>query len=252
MISPPSQKALLIYSNANTALRHQADLTPKTAVEGVSLPVLRKECKEGAAAAMTVLLEITARQLNLNRTLNEGQMSVLIGYIFRQFYHLKIDEVFYALRQGAAGAYGPTYQRLDIEVVSEWLRQYDVIERAPMIEQLRVSESQQHKANTVGARSPEEQARWARYYEVLPHCAGKSDAELREWVGQLATHADATLRPYAPAVETVLGMREQERRAQEAADRERRGDEAFSRFKTDFYATRGAFDEVAQPDEPEA
>lgn len=58
--------------------------------------------------------------------------------IASEFWHLKLEEIILAFKRGKLGKYGKAYNRLDVQVLCEWLTQYNHSEeKAAYLEQVR-------------------------------------------------------------------------------------------------------------------
>lgn len=109
-------------------VQYQSSLTAQAADSTPSIAKLKREHKEQLTFAVVTLLELTARQFNLNdnkNLLDPLQLTILATQIIDTYYYFKIGDIALCFREGVKGSYGPIFDRLDAQIIFTWLRHYD-------------------------------------------------------------------------------------------------------------------------------
>ncbi len=75
-------------------------------------------------SVITKLLHWLADGLNVGQHLNDTQIEVLCELIYEEFYFFTIADIKLVFKKGLKGEYGPLYNRLDTQIVMEWLSEY--------------------------------------------------------------------------------------------------------------------------------
>jgi hypothetical protein len=87
--------------------------------------MLRKLAPDDVAEALSTLLVFTAQQFNCVRNLTDLQIMLLANDLPARYWHWRIDEFAYVLKEAVAGRWGKIYDRLDPPTVQEWCAAYD-------------------------------------------------------------------------------------------------------------------------------
>lgn len=82
---------------------------------------------------MSLALAFTLKQLNVQNGMSAVQIALAIPQLLRQFYYLKFDEVVLCFREAARGRWGKNYNRVDLQIVTDWLAAYDEEVRTPLV-----------------------------------------------------------------------------------------------------------------------
>lgn len=91
---------------------------------------------QGEAVTKNAIVEIiafSAGLLNIGKNLQAHQIGFLADEILQDWYWLKIGELKFIMDQGTRGAYGELYDRLDVNMVMEWIAAYDA-QRTEIVE----------------------------------------------------------------------------------------------------------------------
>jgi hypothetical protein len=116
--------------NARNWVQLMPQISPKNAVEAANLnvPTLRQvslaKGEDKAATLVEIALLNIRALLNIGGNLRDEQMNAIAVEIVNDFPLLKISEIVFAIKQGIKGGYGKIYDRVDLAVISDWLRQY--------------------------------------------------------------------------------------------------------------------------------
>jgi hypothetical protein len=108
-------------------LQIQSSITLQSALNSPQISSLNKENEKSLSAAIRIALGIVNKMFNLPDTkkLNDMQINYLVSYLKKEYWRFKFDEFIYIFGQGIAGKFGKSYNRLDVEVVSEWFKVYE-------------------------------------------------------------------------------------------------------------------------------
>ncbi|WP_207425977.1 hypothetical protein [Pedobacter sp. SYSU D00535] len=98
-------------------------------------------------AILTILLEEVINFLNVGKTMNDRQIATTINLIIDDYSQLKPDDFKLCFKNGMKGKYGKSYDRLDGNVIFEWLEQY-LYEKESEIEMIRRNENSRLKRNS--------------------------------------------------------------------------------------------------------
>jgi hypothetical protein len=116
--------------NARNWVQLMPQINPKNATEAANLnvPTLRQvslaKGEDKAATLVEVALLNVRALLNIGGNLRDEQMYAIATEIVNDFPLLKISEIAFAIKQGIKGGYGKIYDRVDLAVISDWLRIY--------------------------------------------------------------------------------------------------------------------------------
>lgn len=70
--------------------------------------------------------------MNVGKTMNNTQIAETARLLYQEYYFWKPEEIRLCFDKGKMGKYGTTYDRLDGQILKEWLDSYDV-ERTEII-----------------------------------------------------------------------------------------------------------------------
>jgi hypothetical protein len=212
-------------------LAQQQGLTPALARQSPQVSGLRKADEDGVAEALSNLLIFTAAQFNVVRNLTDMQIMLLANELPARYWHWRLDEFAYVLKEAVAGRWGKVYDRLDPPTVQEWCAAYDA-ERQELVATEAESEAAKLKASEKQAGPPTDMAR--AYLKA--RMEAQSDDVLCEgydYYRANPTKPEAALK--CELAMEILAERETARKAgPTAAEREA----AVQRFKANDFASR--------------
>jgi len=96
---------------------------------------------------LNIVLVDLVNFFNVGKSMNHEQIIVTAGMIVDDYCMLKPDDLKLCFDNAKKGKYGKVYDRIDGQIIFEWLELY-LEERAQAIETLRRNESQQHKKDS--------------------------------------------------------------------------------------------------------
>jgi len=141
--SSPSLITLILQSNqhpesALQLIELQAAMTPALALStGEQLSVLGKQDKKVLLKALSVLITQLRQSLNVGKNLDTLQVYECASLLMEKYWYFRLEELVYVFKQVKLGKYGKVYDRLDVQVISEWLHLYDTSERLVELERQR-------------------------------------------------------------------------------------------------------------------
>lgn len=106
----------------------------------------RRDNRALIVGTIAVLLTEANNTMNVQRAPTPIQISMMAEEIVENWWMLRLDEVAYALRQGAAGMYGTAYGKFDKQTLIEWLQTYDTQERMAQVEWVNAQQKKQLEA----------------------------------------------------------------------------------------------------------
>lgn len=80
--------------------------------------------KAHAVQLLKEMIAQTSLLLNVGKNLHEAQIGPVSELIFEQYKYLTVADFRAALKMGVLGQFGATYDRFDVQVISEWLTKY--------------------------------------------------------------------------------------------------------------------------------
>lgn len=90
-----------------------------------SLSVFRKEYGEQSLQAiLVIILNDVVKFFNIGKTMGQDQMVQTIGLIIEDFYYFNIEDFKLCFNNAKRGRYGKVYDRIDGNVIYEWLQKY--------------------------------------------------------------------------------------------------------------------------------
>ncbi|GAA4833241.1 hypothetical protein [Algivirga pacifica] len=136
----------LLDGNLAEVIDIQYDLQLKEAKAGISLSLIRKDDPGVAKALLHKAIEMLCNSYSItNKPQTIEQYLDIIGMIQSRYYYMSIEEVLYCFKKVKQGAYGPIYNRIDIDTIAQWLERYDVEERTPDAVNKQVSRNNEEK-----------------------------------------------------------------------------------------------------------
>lgn len=113
--------------------------------------------------AISEILVEAAELLNVGNNLTAAQVNALSEMIFRDWYWYTLADLKTMLQMGIKGEFGKIYERLDVNVIYEWLMQYNE-KRAAVAEQ-NSSNAKQIEVVDGGEPMPEWMSDWIKKFE---------------------------------------------------------------------------------------
>ena len=83
-----------------------------------------KKALQKARALMAYMITSCIEQLNVGKTMNDIQTARAADIIIQEYYYLKPDDFKLCFNRAVIGKYGKTYDRIDVQVICDWLNQY--------------------------------------------------------------------------------------------------------------------------------
>ncbi len=113
-------------------------MTPALALStGEQLSVLGKQDKKVLLKALSALITQLRQSLNVGKNLDTLQVYECASLLIEKYWYFRLEEFVYVFKQVKLGKYGKVYDRLDVQVISEWLHLYDTSERLAELERQR-------------------------------------------------------------------------------------------------------------------
>jgi hypothetical protein len=94
------------------------------AIEGTQVSKIKREDEAGLCRAVKNLITNLAESLNLTNSVNEAQIFEMTLLIIETYWHVKLEELVLIFKNAKLGKYGKVYNRLDIQIVCEWIETY--------------------------------------------------------------------------------------------------------------------------------
>lgn len=126
----PNEAPLALVEMQSELTIHQAITQPN------QISLLRKEDKKGLQNLMIFLLDNLAESFNVKSSFSAVQLFECATLIIEEFWMLRPEEVLYCFKRAKLGAYGPVYNKLDIQTIMIWLRTYLDEERLQAVEKM--------------------------------------------------------------------------------------------------------------------
>ena len=92
----------------------------------LSLATIHREKGKEVVGSMIYLFvsEFLIKHLNVGKTMTDVQIAYLCDLILEDYYFLQIDDFKYCFSKAIKGEYGKIYDRIDANIILDWLRQY--------------------------------------------------------------------------------------------------------------------------------
>lgn len=111
-------------------VKAQAKMTIEVAVsQPDQISKLRSMDEAVLEKVMMVLVNSLAESFNVKNNFSPAQMYECATLIIERFWYMRPEEIMYAFRQAKIGRYGTSYNRIDTQVVLEWIDKYDKEDR---------------------------------------------------------------------------------------------------------------------------
>jgi hypothetical protein len=107
-------------------IKFSSELTVTKAIEGDQLSTLRKVNENEIFKAIAIMLKELEMSLNLTTKLSEYQVIEIPILVCQKYFYLKLDELILIFRKAKTGDYGKVFNRLDIQIICEWIEAYIV------------------------------------------------------------------------------------------------------------------------------
>ena len=126
-----------------------------------------------ARAVLVVLVKDMLSFFNTAQPMNDAQVAMTVELALETYPYMQPDDVELCFRNAMKGRYGKVYNRIDGQIVMEWLREYDK-ERAHAAESIAVNE---HKARMASEDAPPGGMTYGEYREELRRLTAEGDEE---------------------------------------------------------------------------
>jgi hypothetical protein len=148
---------LILQSSQNPVLgtqllERQAAMTPALALaSGEQLSRLRQRDKPALLKALSLLITQLGNSFNVGKNVDTLQVYECATLLAEKYWYLRLEEFVYVFKQARLGKYGKVYDRLDVQVISEWLSTYDTGERLAEMERRRQVQLEQEMDSKLSA-----------------------------------------------------------------------------------------------------
>ncbi len=155
--SSPSLITLILQSSQNPVLgtqllERQAAMTPALALaSGEQLSRLRQRDKPALLKALSLLITQLGNSFNVGKNVDTLQVYECATLLAEKYWYLRLEEFVYVFKQARLGKYGKVYDRLDVQVISDWLTTYDTGERLAEMERRRQVQLEQEMDSKLSA-----------------------------------------------------------------------------------------------------
>ena len=75
--------------------------------------------------SIMALIVMVRENISVGKTMNENQIRFAGSAIAEKFWYLKLEDVALCFRRGILGEYGKLYDRLDVQILCDWIQQYE-------------------------------------------------------------------------------------------------------------------------------
>lgn len=143
------QAFLSLQITESDLIKYPVDLSVAAAVDYDAPRICNLKKYQGdeiQAAAIMYIINFAASLLSVSNTVNLMQQKMLVQRIKTNYFYFNLAELRACFLAGVSGDYGKIYNRLDYQVVCDWLREYDE-QRAAALEFKRTNESNAAKKN---------------------------------------------------------------------------------------------------------
>ena len=120
---------IILGNNKRELVKHTANLTVATALEGDQLSLLRRENEDETEAIITAIVMNFNNSINVGNKLTPDQAYEITLAIIADYWMLKIDEILNCFKMAKGGKYGEI-KRLDQPTIMGFLHQYDTKTKA--------------------------------------------------------------------------------------------------------------------------
>lgn len=128
--------------------RNQANLTLEKAMKtGTQISKLKRENEPALIQSVCGLITFACQSLNVGKNMTELQVYSSACSLVEMYWRLKLEEFILIFKNGCAGYYGKTYDRIDVEVLSGWIEQH--LRSEDRISYLERAESEKRHQETI-------------------------------------------------------------------------------------------------------
>jgi hypothetical protein len=113
----------LEQGNKAELIQFQSKVTLSTAINGMQLSALKCENEGQVLKAVKNLILALCESLNVT-SMNDYQVLEASMLLTEKYYFLKIEELIYIFKNAKLGRYGKSFNRIDIQVIGEWIDKY--------------------------------------------------------------------------------------------------------------------------------
>lgn len=113
--------------------------------EGMQLSLIRKHNLPALITELSAMIEGVFELVRVGKRIDEGAIIKLSKMILKKYWYLTIDEISYCLDGGIEGRYGKIYDRIDAQVILEWLHLYDTSDESIIYFEKQAEESNKPK-----------------------------------------------------------------------------------------------------------
>lgn len=123
-------------------------ITPAKAIEhGTSMAIMKKTPEY--FKKMHVLIQNLEYYYGVKERLSPQQIAEMNHGLARRFWYLKLEELIYVFTKAKTGFYGSLFKRgarrIDSDLLSSWIDEYDRTERQQAVETVKVAQSNAYK-----------------------------------------------------------------------------------------------------------
>jgi hypothetical protein len=101
--------------------KYQGIVNLELAVQGTQLSKIKKEDEASLHIALKNLIVNLVESLNLTQTVNESQIIEMVFLLSDKYWFVKLEELVLVFKKAKLGEYGKIYNRLDVQIISEWI-----------------------------------------------------------------------------------------------------------------------------------
>lgn len=80
--------------------------------------------RQDAIQVISEMISAVSVLMNVGKNIRSEQIAMISEMIYSEFRHLTIADFRAAMRMGALGKFGTSYDRLDVQVISEWCTKF--------------------------------------------------------------------------------------------------------------------------------
>lgn len=114
---------------AMVVLKAEASMTVEKAWSSENrIATLKRQNEKTVFDALNNMIAATNLSLNVQSKTTSYQALEIIYLILNDYANLTLEDVLLCFKRGKSGMYGPTYNRLDFEIISWWLHSYTTSE----------------------------------------------------------------------------------------------------------------------------
>lgn len=99
----------------------------------LQMSILQREKPEELLTVISTQIESLNEDLNIKGKMSAEQVVSAAKFIITEYWYLKLPELFYFFRNIRKGTYGKIYERLDLNVINDFLNTYIKNERSEQL-----------------------------------------------------------------------------------------------------------------------